>query len=102
MTFMDQDVAHFVIDARASLFTAQAFAAGMISVVAHSPKFAIWDIVGDITFVPGTMVKASIRLTIDVGSLEIMDEVTSVVRRWHAEGQDELKCSYFIVGRRKA
>jgi polyisoprenoid-binding protein YceI len=69
-------LARFEIDARASLFTVQAFAAGMAAVVAHSPKFAIRDIVGDIQFVPGTMQKSSVALTISTGSLEIMDEVS--------------------------
>ena len=72
---------HFAIDARASLFTVQAFASGMVAVVAHSPKFAIRDIVGEMEFVPETMQNASVHLKIDVGSLEIMDEVSSIDRR---------------------
>lgn len=46
---------HFAIDARAALFTAQACASGITSVVAHSPKFAIRDIVGDAHFLPDSM-----------------------------------------------
>jgi polyisoprenoid-binding protein YceI len=74
-------LAHFAIDARASLFTVQAFASGIVAVVAHSPKFAIRDVVGNMEFVPGNMQKASIQLTINISSLEIMDEVTSADRR---------------------
>ena len=74
-------LAHFAIDARASLFTVQAFASGIVAVVAHSPKFAIRDVVGNMEFVPGIMLKASIQLTINIGSLEIMDEVSSSDRR---------------------
>jgi polyisoprenoid-binding protein YceI len=74
-------LAHFAIDARASLFTVQAFASGIVAVVAHSPKFAIRDVVGNMEFVPGSMQKASIQLTINISSLEIMDEVTSADRR---------------------
>ena len=81
MALVNQELACFTIDARASLFTVQAFAAGMISVIAHSPKFAIRDIVGDMKFVPGSMEKASVQLTINVSSLEIMDEVSSTDRR---------------------
>ena len=52
MALVNPGLAHFVIDARASLFTVQAFAAGIVAVVAHSPKFAIRDIVGEMEFVP--------------------------------------------------
>jgi polyisoprenoid-binding protein YceI len=78
---VDQKLARFDIDAKASLFTVQAFAAGMIAVVAHSPKFAIRDIVGQIQFIPGSLQKGSVELTINVGSLELMDEVSSADRR---------------------
>lgn len=81
MTQVKDGLTRFAIDARASLFTVQAFAAGMVAVVAHSPKFAVRDIVGDMKFVPGSMEKASVHLTINVGSLEIMDEVSSADRR---------------------
>jgi polyisoprenoid-binding protein YceI len=76
-----EGLAHFAIDAKASLFTVQAFASGIVAVVAHSPKFAIRDVVGNMEFVPGSMQKASIQLTINISSLEIMDEVTSADRR---------------------
>ncbi len=81
MTLVNPGLAHFAIDARASLFTVQAFAAGMVAVVAHSPKFAIRDMTGDMEFVPETLEKASLQLKIGVGSLEIMDEVSSADRR---------------------
>jgi polyisoprenoid-binding protein YceI len=81
MTTVKEGVAHFSIDATKSLFTVQAFAAGMAAVVAHSPKFAIRDIVGNVAFVPDTLQNASVRMTITIGSLEIMDEVSSADRR---------------------
>jgi polyisoprenoid-binding protein YceI len=81
MTLVNPGLAHFAIDARASLFTVQAFAAGMVAVVAHSPKFAIRDITGETEFVPETLEKASLHLKISVGSLEIMDEVSAADRR---------------------
>jgi polyisoprenoid-binding protein YceI len=80
-TLVKDGLAHFAIDAKAGLFTVQAFASGIVAVVAHSPKFAIRDVVGNMEFVPGSMQKASIQLTINIGSLEIMDEVTSADRR---------------------
>jgi polyisoprenoid-binding protein YceI len=81
MTLDKEGLVRFDIDAQASLFTVQAFAAGMVAVVAHSPKFAIREIVGEIKFIPGTLQKASVALTINVSSLEIMDEVSSADRR---------------------
>ena len=81
MTTVGGGLTQFAIDAKASLFTVQAFAAGMIAVVAHSPKFAIRDFAGDLAFVPGSMQHASVHVTIRVGSLEIMDEVSKSDRR---------------------
>jgi polyisoprenoid-binding protein YceI len=81
MAVEKEGVVHFEIDAKASLFTVQAFAAGMIAVIAHSPKFAIRDIEGEIKFVPGSMQGASVALTMNAGSLEIMDEVSAADRR---------------------
>lgn len=81
MTVVKNDVMCFSIDAKASLFTVQAFASGIVAVVAHSPKFAIRDLTGEIKFVPGTMQQASVRLTVNVASFEIMDEVSSADRR---------------------
>ena len=49
-----EGLAHFAIDAKTSLFTVQAFASGWLSVVAHSPKFAVRDFVGEMEFVPET------------------------------------------------
>lgn len=80
MTLQKNGAVHFTIDAKASLFTAQAFAAGMIAVVAHSPKFAIRDFVGHINFDPETLQNASLHVTINLGSLEIMDEVRNSER----------------------
>ena len=72
---------YYAIDAAASLFTVQAFASGIAAVVAHSPKFAIRDVVGHAQFVPEDMQQATVELKIDVASLEIMDEVTRTDRR---------------------
>jgi polyisoprenoid-binding protein YceI len=72
---------HFEMDMKASLLTVQAFAAGIVSVIAHSPKFAIRDVAGDILFDPKTIENSSLRASIKLGSLEIMDEVNTMERR---------------------
>lgn len=81
MTQADAGLVHFVLDSRASLFTVQALASGIVAVVAHSPKFAIRDIDGAAAYVPGSLQNASLRMTINVASLEIMDEVSKSDRR---------------------
>jgi polyisoprenoid-binding protein YceI len=81
MAQVDAGVARFAIDSNASLFTVQALASGIVAVIAHSPKFAIRNIEGSAAYVPGTLQNASLNMTINVGSLEIMDEVTKADRR---------------------
>jgi polyisoprenoid-binding protein YceI len=71
----------FAMDARASLFTVQGFATGIAAVVAHSPKFAVRDFVGEIRFAPDAAQNASVQMTINRSSLEIIDEVTRSERR---------------------
>jgi polyisoprenoid-binding protein YceI len=74
-------VVQFAIDARASLFTVQAFASGIVSVVAHSPKFAMRDVTGQIKMDLHRLENSSAHMLIKLASLEIMDEVTSADRR---------------------
>jgi polyisoprenoid-binding protein YceI len=81
MTSVQDRVVHFAIDTNASLFTVQAFASGIVAVIAHSPKFAIRSFTGEMDFSPETMQNASVKLSINVGSLEIMDEVRQTERR---------------------
>jgi|SRR5271154_2529747 len=81
MTPVNDGVVRFAIDTNKSLFTVQAFAAGIIALVAHSPKFAIRDFTGEMEFIPGSMQRASMQLTINTGSFEIMDEVSKSDRR---------------------
>ena len=76
MALTKDGLAHFATDAKTSLFTVQAFAAGLASAVAHSPSFAIRDFVGDIELLPGSMKDGALHLTINLRSLEILDEVS--------------------------
>jgi polyisoprenoid-binding protein YceI len=72
---------HFQIDMKASLFTVQAFASGIIAVIAHSPKFAIRDVSSDVLFDLASIERSSVSASIRLRSLEIMDEVTNSDRR---------------------
>jgi polyisoprenoid-binding protein YceI len=71
----------YAVDPRASQFTVQAFASGLISAVAHSPKIAIRDWSGDITFVPDTLKDASLKVMVKASSLEVLDELRDNDRR---------------------
>jgi polyisoprenoid-binding protein YceI len=71
----------YVTDTKASQFTVQAFAAGMIAVVAHSPKIAIRDWTGVARFVPGTLSEASLSVRGKTSSFEALDELRDSDRR---------------------
>jgi polyisoprenoid-binding protein YceI len=90
-------VVRYAFDAKASQFTVHALAAGVVSVVAHSPKFAIREFAGEASFMPGTMERALMRMRIKTSSLEIMDEVDSRTRREIERTlfQDVLEASVF-------
>jgi hypothetical protein len=65
----------YVIDARASQFTVQAFASGLIAAVAHSPKIAIRDWTGAIQVPSGTLEGASLQVRVAASSMEVLDEL---------------------------
>lgn len=70
----------FAIDTRASQFTVQAFASGLISAVAHSPKIAIREWSGDITMTDA-MQNISVKVRVKAASLEVLDELRDDDRR---------------------
>jgi polyisoprenoid-binding protein YceI len=71
----------YAIDPKASQFTVQAFASGLISSVAHSPKIAIRDWVGDVTFVPDTLSGAKMKIALKTSTMEVLDELRDSDRR---------------------
>jgi len=71
----------YVIDPKASQFTVQAFASGLISAVAHSPKIAIRGYTADVSFVPGTLADAKLKVVVKTSSLEVLDELREADRR---------------------
>jgi polyisoprenoid-binding protein YceI len=68
------NLVRFTIDAKSSRLTVQAFASGFVTVFTHSPKFAVRNFVGEITFFSENMESASVHLLINLRSLEIMDK----------------------------
>jgi polyisoprenoid-binding protein YceI len=81
MTLVKNSLLQFSLDVRASLFTVQAFAAGIVAVVAHSPTFAIRNFNGTVSFDPDSFEESSVDLAIKVSSLDLLDEVRSNERR---------------------
>jgi len=71
----------YAIDPKASQFTVQAFASGLISAVAHSPKIAIRKWRGDVSFVPDTLMDVTLKVVIESGSLEVLDDLRETDRR---------------------
>ena len=71
----------YVVDTRASQFTVQAFASGLAAAISHSPKIAIRDWTGEVTFAPGALEHASIRVQVKAASLDVLDEMRDSDRR---------------------
>jgi hypothetical protein len=81
MTLVKNSLVQVSLDAQASLFTVQAFAAGIVSVLAQSPKFAVRNFYGTVSFDPDSVEESSVDMTIEVSSLDLLDEVRSNERR---------------------
>jgi polyisoprenoid-binding protein YceI len=60
-----------------SRLTIKAFAAGVLSALAHSPTFAVRQYDGEANIDPDTGSGASLTLNIDGASLELIDDVSS-------------------------
>lgn len=71
----------YSIDPKASQFTVQAFASGLIAAVAHSPRIAIREWTGTVRFVPGTLSPAKLKMQIKTASFEVLDELRESDRR---------------------
>ena len=72
---------HYVLDARSSKFTVQAFAEGLAGIADHRPTFLVREFFGDMEFDPDQLDGGSLHLTAKTGSLVIMDEVTQLDRK---------------------
>lgn len=69
------------IDVGASTFTVRAFAAGLLSVLAHHPTFAVRQYEGEVHLDPESGAEASLSVRIAGSSLELVDDVSSTDRR---------------------
>ena len=71
----------YVVDTRVSQFTVQAFASGLISAVAHSPKIAIRDWTGTVQMASPALDNASLQVRVKAGSMEVLDELRDADKR---------------------
>jgi polyisoprenoid-binding protein YceI len=74
-------IGSYEIDRRSSRFTVQAFAAGLLSAMAHNPTLAMGDFSGKVRFNPDTLEARGFRLAINASSLSVQDDVSSSDRR---------------------
>lgn len=81
MTMPNNGLVRYSMDTRMSQFTVQAFASGLISAVAHSPRIAIRDWSGEASFMAGTLKDAKLTVKIKAASLEVLDELREQDRR---------------------
>lgn len=84
---------HYVIDPQGSTFTAQAFATGLLSSFGHSPKLAIRDFKGELSFSQNGMSIEGARLNISIqaDSLEVTDDIAEKDRQEiHRKMHDEV------------
>jgi polyisoprenoid-binding protein YceI len=74
-------MARYVVDAKVSQFTLQAFAEGMAGIADHRPRFYVREFSGEVEFSPDKLDSGSLQLIARTDSLEIMDEVTEADRK---------------------
>ncbi len=71
----------FVMDSRRSRFTVQTFATGLLSAMGHNPTIGIHTFSGEVGFDPDGPEAGPLRLIIQAGSLEVLDDVSDRDRR---------------------
>lgn len=74
-------LAHFTIDPKASRFTVQAFASGILSAMGHNPKIGIRTFSGEVDFNPESIEGGAFRLTVQSASLAVQDDISDKDRR---------------------
>ena len=72
---------HYVVDARSSRLTVQAFASGIFSSMGHNPKIGISNFAGEVNFSPEALQANGFQLSIKSNSLGVLDDVSDKDRR---------------------
>jgi polyisoprenoid-binding protein YceI len=71
----------YVVDARRSRFTVQAFATGILSAMGHNPTIGIRTFAGQVRFDPEALRGSEFRLTVQAASLSVEDDISDKDRR---------------------
>ena len=71
----------YVMDSRASRFTVQAFATGMLARMGHNPTIGIRDFSGEMKFDPDKLQAGGFHLVIKTASLSVQDDINDKDRR---------------------
>jgi polyisoprenoid-binding protein YceI len=80
---LEDPTVRYVIDVRASTFSVEAFATGLLASFGHDPKIAIRDFQGDVnlTLTGLTLEDARLNLSIRASSLEVVDDISEKDRQ---------------------
>jgi polyisoprenoid-binding protein YceI len=72
---------HYVADTRASQFTVQVFAGGLLSAFGHNPTIAIRGFAGEARVNPADVARSYFKITIQADSLSVRDDISDKDRR---------------------
>jgi polyisoprenoid-binding protein YceI len=81
METVKANLVHYVLDARASRFTVQAFATGMLSAMGHNPKIGIRTFRGEVDFNSEAGEGSGLLLWMQTDSLGVLDDMSEKDRR---------------------
>ena len=72
---------HYFVDPRASRFTVQAFASGILSAMGHNPTIGIRTFTGEVDFNADALQANHLRLSMKANSLSVLDDISDKDRR---------------------
>jgi polyisoprenoid-binding protein YceI len=78
---MNMVAVHYSMDARASRFTVQAVATGVLAAMGHNPLIGIRNFKGDVNFSPETLEGNSFHISIESSSLNVQNDISDKDRR---------------------
>jgi polyisoprenoid-binding protein YceI len=65
------------LDPEHSRFTVQAFAAGLLAFVGHSPTFAVRDFSGQVQLMPDSLTESRVEVAARAASLQLLDRASA-------------------------
>jgi polyisoprenoid-binding protein YceI len=78
---MSTATVHYVMDARASRFTVQASATGVLAAMGHDPTIGIRDFSGEVSFSSDTLEGNGFHISIKSSSLSVQNDISDKDRR---------------------